>query len=258
MKSYSIFHPFWMSFYSKKLYVDVINNWKGRSFLYLLLLSAILTIPVTVQLKRGIGEMSRELPGIVKQIPEVRIIGGVSSTPQQRPYYIHEVPSGKLIGIIDTTGRHVTLENSDAKFLLSRTKIIYRQNEYETREYSIANVNDLTITNDDIYGWIDFLNSWLAILLAPFVFIGLYIYKIIAALLYSIIAIIIAALTKINVPYSSKLSLSIIAITPSSLVLAIIELLPVPVPQEFLFSLLVTTGFIIFGLVANKSELADH
>jgi hypothetical protein len=39
-------------------------------------------------------------------------------------------------------------------------------------------------------------------------------------------------------------------------VLAVFELISVPVPQEFLFSLLVTSGFMAYGLLANRSELS--
>lgn len=45
MKNYSVFHPLYLSFFSKSLYQDVAKNWKGTGLAYLLLLLALAWVP---------------------------------------------------------------------------------------------------------------------------------------------------------------------------------------------------------------------
>ncbi len=57
MKRFGLFHPIWMSFYSRALYRDVAQNWKGTGFLYLLFLLALSWIHPIVQLHHRVGGM---------------------------------------------------------------------------------------------------------------------------------------------------------------------------------------------------------
>jgi len=256
MRRYSAFHPFWMSFFSRQLYLDVMRHWKGISFLYILLLTVIVMIPAVLQIHRGVNEAMSGLPSVLRQIPEIRIVGGVASTPETRPYFIRDEKTGTAAAIIDMSGRYQSLQGTDANILMTRTKIILKKSEYEIREYSFSTINDLTINNRFLRGWIDLFNTWYLVVLVPFILAGIYVYKLTAALLYSVIAVIIAAVMKIRVPYIAKLSLAAVSMTPSSLVLAGFELGSVKVPGEFLISVAGTAGFMIFGLYSNRDDLS--
>ena len=77
IKKYSIIHLPLFSFFSKKLYRDVGQNWKGANFSYLFLLLAICWIPPTLNLRESLVESldSNQLQ-IINQIPEIHIKNG--------------------------------------------------------------------------------------------------------------------------------------------------------------------------------------
>ncbi|MBN1533079.1 MAG: DUF1189 family protein [Spirochaetes bacterium] len=256
MRRYTVFHPLWMSFFSRQLYLEVLQRWRGMSFLYILLLSLIIMVPALLQVHRGVSEVIRGMPVILRQIPEVRIVGGVASTPETRPYFIRDEKTNRVAAIIDMSGRYRSLRDTEATILVTRTKLLLKKSAYEIREYSFSTINDLTINSRILQGWIDLFSTWYLLVLFPFILAGIYIYKLVAALLYSVIAVVVAAIMKVRISYISKLSLAIVAMTPSSLILAAFDAGSIPVPREFLLSVAVTTGFMVFGLYANRGEIS--
>jgi len=74
MKNYTIFHPLYLAFFSKSLYQDVGRNWKGIGASYLLLLLALCWLPIAWQAHASLDAfIQREAPGLVKQVPEVKV-----------------------------------------------------------------------------------------------------------------------------------------------------------------------------------------
>ncbi len=55
MRKYTIFHPYVMSFFSKDLYRDVGQNWRGIGAFYLLVLLIISWVFVTILIDRQIN-----------------------------------------------------------------------------------------------------------------------------------------------------------------------------------------------------------
>lgn len=255
MKKYSVFHPLWMSFFSKDFYLDVLRNWKGISFLYLLILVVIVIIPPAIHFKQGVSAMVRESPKIVEQMPEITIKGGVVSTPENRPYFIRDPKEKRAYGIIDTSGRYLTVQGTDAVVLMTRNRLFLKHSEVETRQYDLSNITELRITRSDIAGWIDWADKWIVAGVVFFMVIGLYIWKVIAALIYTVICLIITSIMKVTIPYSSKLSLAIIAMTPVSLLIWVFDFFKISIPYEWLLSLAATTFFMAFGIYMNKGSL---
>ncbi len=257
MRKYSLFHGFWMSFFSRQFYLDVLNNWKGASFIFLIMLVAVVTVPVSVQLKKAINEVLDETPALVSQVPEIRITGGIVSTPRPAPYAVRD-KAGKTVAIIDTSGRYKTIEAAGAPLLVTRTGLIFKKSEFETREYNFSSISDLTITGDIINHWIGLFDTWILVVLVPFIFMGMYAYYLMAALCYSLIALVVSSFVKVRTAYTSKLSCAIVAMTPASLIFAVCDLLSFEVPNEFYFSFIVTTGLILYGIYSNRSEIISR
>ncbi len=119
MKKFSIIHIPVLSFFSKELYIDVGQNWKGVNFLYLLLLLAVCLIPTMIKIHADVTDfVNNEAPVIVNQVPEIAITDGQVSIKETQPYYIKDPDSDKILAIIDTTGQIESLENTDALCLL--------------------------------------------------------------------------------------------------------------------------------------------
>src|SRR6185503_9036577 len=130
MKRYSIFHPLVLSFFSKSLYRDVGKNWRGTGLLYLLIILAILWIPTIIKGQLATSAwVTGDSKEITKQIPPITITKGQVSTDVPMPHVIKDPKTGEDIAIIDTTGTYKDLDNSDAKLLLTKSKLIVKRDE---------------------------------------------------------------------------------------------------------------------------------
>ena len=129
MKKYSIIHAPVMSFFSMDFYRDVGLNWKGVGFGYLFLLLAVFWVPKIIRIQWMASDfVEYEAPDVVGQVPEITIADGEVSIKEPQPYYITMPDSNKAIAIIDTTGSIVSLEDSNAFCLLTKTDFIMRNN----------------------------------------------------------------------------------------------------------------------------------
>src|SRR6266550_5998622 len=139
MKRYSIFHPLVLSFFSKSLYRDVGKNWRGTGLLYLLLVLALVWIPTMIAGQIGLSRwVDNDSKAITNQIPAITISNGQVSTDVTTPYFIKDPTTGEDIAIIDTTGQYETLANTNAKLLLTKSKLIVEKSAMETQTYELA------------------------------------------------------------------------------------------------------------------------
>src|SRR5687768_15029809 len=138
MKRYHILAPLVLSFYSKGLYQDVGRNWRGKAFLYLLLLIAICWIPGLIQMQADLAKwVDGEGSALVQQMPRITITNGEASTDVETPYFIKDPKTGKPVIIIDLTGQFTSLKGSEAMVLLTQKQFMVRKNERETRVYDL-------------------------------------------------------------------------------------------------------------------------
>jgi len=102
MKRYSIFHPLILSFFSKALYRDVGQRWRGTGLAYLLLVLAIVWIPTMIKMQFGLAQfVDHDSAKITEQIPAITISHGKVSTNVTTPYYIKDPETGADLIIID-------------------------------------------------------------------------------------------------------------------------------------------------------------
>ena len=75
MRRFGLLHPLVLAFYSQPLYQDVARNWRGITFLYLLIVLALTWLPGMVKVQRDMSEFVRkDAPAVLRQIPRVSII----------------------------------------------------------------------------------------------------------------------------------------------------------------------------------------
>lgn len=255
MKRYSTLHPLLLSFFSKSLYRDVCVNWKGVSFIYLLLLLALSWIPIMVKMHTRVSDfLNQEAPKIVKQVPVITIFKGEVSIDEQMPYFINDPDDDKPFIIIDTTGRIVSLESTDARILLTKSNLIMRKNATETRIFDLSQIDDLVIDRTRIYNWLETLKKWVAIFLYPFVLILSFAYRTMQVLLYAAIGILLAKNLEADLRYRSLVSLSIIAITPVVVLNTVYNYVDVKIPLWWFICFLIAMGYLYFGIKANAEK----
>ena len=196
--------PFW-SFFSKELYSDVAKNWKGVCFFYLFLLILICWIPRMIKLQVGISNITKNVvTDVISQIPDITIKKGKVSIDKPQPYNIIDPKTEKKIFVIDTTGKIKTIKETDAFCLLTADKIIVKKNKFETRSYDLDMIHDFTLTQKRINWWLDFIKSYLVIVLFPIVLFSSYIYTMIQVLIYAAIGLIFVSALKSNLTLKRK------------------------------------------------------
>ena len=249
MKKFSIFQLPVLSFYSSQLYQDVGLNWKGVGLGYLFLLLAICTIPKMFKLHNGLSLfIDREAPPFIEQIPKITIEKGKVHIDQPQPYYIKAPDSNDVVAIIDTTGQIQSLENTEAFALLTKTKLIMRQSNAESRTYDLSQVESFVLDQDKITGWLNTVKKIFIPFLYPFVLLGSFIFRSIQALIYAVIGLFFAALCKTKLSYSALLRLAVVAVTPCIILRTVLEIISIKIPMDGLLFFLIAMAYLFCGV----------
>jgi len=252
---YRIYHPLYMAFYSRDLYRDAARNWKGFAYTYLLFILTLATLASTFQIQHRVSNfVDRSVKTLVGQIPAVTIVDGEISVDCAQPCIIVDPDTGKDLAILDTTGQVTSLQETDAVMLLTHNQLIYRKSARETRILDLSGVEELRIDHQTIQGWLDFVRRWLALIIAPFILIGSFFYRLIQVLVYALIAYILAKIVHIDLPFNALVSIAVVGITPALMFTTLAGLLGVALPQAKFLSFLITAGFLYFAVRANATS----
>ncbi len=255
MKKYSTVHPLFMSFYSKSLYQDVGKNWKKISYLYLVLLLAVCMIPITFKINSAVSDyVLREAPKIVNQAPVITISKGQVSADVQMPYIIKDPDNNKAIVIIDTTGKVDSLKDSGAVALLTKTKLILKRSNTESRALELNGIDNLVINQAKVYDWIESLLEYFPFVLYPFLLLVSFLFRLFQAVVYSLVGIYYARYLKAPLKFSSLISLAIISMTPSIMFDTLYNYLDITVPFWWLINFFIALAYLFFAIRSNSER----
>ena len=252
MRTYKIFHPLWLSFYSKSLYRDIGQNWKGLGFLYLFFLLTLTWLPVAINTHLETQNYrSENAEKIIEQFPTVVIQNGEAHTDVEMPYIILDPETTETLFVIDTTGEINSLEETSADYLITRTRFIARQSRGRSRSFEFQQLEDFTINQENIWYWVNAFVNWFAtvlyLLAVPFSFA----YRILQVLLYGAIGLLFAKGEKASLDYVSLVRLATVAITPGILLDTIVWVTHISIPGWFLLSFILAMVYLYFGVKAN-------
>lgn len=168
---YKYWQALFLSFYSSKLYIDVVKRWKGFGIKYLIFFLLIACIPLAI--KNTIMMNSEIQYGIldpVYLIPKFKIENGQVKFSEKMPYFIKN-SLGKTVVIIDTTGsiNEIKDEYPDLLILINSNKMYFRfpklaflKNDQRNAEFYNAqkvNVHDFTNVLDDEFDGKEFIEE---------------------------------------------------------------------------------------------------
>ncbi|MFZ0034529.1 MAG: DUF1189 domain-containing protein [Sedimentisphaerales bacterium] len=251
MKKFSIIHVPLLSFFSGELYQDVGLNWKGIGFGYLFLLLVICTIPGMFKFQKGLSNfIDEQSPKFVNQVPKITIEKGKVRIDRPQPYYITAPDSNKVVAIIDTTGQIQSLDDANVFVLLTKTKLLSRQNKAEVHTYDLAGVQHFELDRDKVMNWLHVGQKLLIPMFYPFVLLGSFIFRIVQSLIYAAIGLAFAGWCKTKLSYLSLIRLSVVAMTPCIIVGTVLEYASVKLPLAGLWFFLATMVFLLYGIKA--------
>jgi hypothetical protein len=125
---YKFWQALYLSFYSNKLYVDVVKRWQGLGGKYLAFCLLIICIPLAIKNIISMdNQINNGLLEPINLIPKFTVIDGEVKFSQKMPYFIknHE---GNVVVIIDTTGvvNKIKKEYPELLLLINKNKIYFR------------------------------------------------------------------------------------------------------------------------------------
>lgn len=125
---YGYWKALYLSFYSKRLYIDVGMRWKGWAVRYLLLLVGLCSIPLAINLSMDFNELYKEqILEPLSSIPTLYIQNGQISFDKPMPYFIKN-KKGKVVLVVDTSGSISDFTNKkypDLSIIINKNSISF-------------------------------------------------------------------------------------------------------------------------------------
>lgn len=253
MRQFSCIQLLWKSFYSKSAYRDVKNNWGFNVLLYAFLLLAISGGIQMIPFHRSIDTLRQIfVDKYLPQLPEITIEKGKLSTPEHRPYFIKDPDTQEMIGVIDTTGKYKDIDQTEGVVLVTQNQFISRSGE-TIKIMPIPSTLSMSVTKDQVKSFLHKAVSWAYVLAFPFLFLFSFVARFIQCLIFSFLSWIYAKVASISLSFGDVFKLSWVAMTPMVLVTTVLFSFSNVAPgYEFLLSIFLFLGYLIFAIRANK------
>lgn len=230
-------------------YRDFAVQKTGRSMGYLAILTLIIGLPVLLfyanQMTTGTSDLIKEFS---QGCPDFKLENGQLQVFAEMPLNLGD---NELPIIIDTTGQ------TDASIVNQYNEIIlFTQDQYIQKQglqTKITNFSDLkgfTITKAMVESWLPMF-KWLAVIMVLVGLPGIFLFKLIEALLFALVALILGAIFKVSLNYAKALNICIYALTLPFIVQALQKVFwpEFPHPSLLFYALLIT--YLIVGVRAN-------
>jgi hypothetical protein len=259
MKKYSLWHPFFLSFFSKDLYRDVGQSWKGIAALYLLLLLAFCWVFETWAVHVKVSQfLANETPPFIEQIPEITIKDGDVSINEPEPYFISVPETKEVIAIIDTSGQHDSLDNTEAFILLTHNKFIARKSEAETRVFDLSDVDEFFLDQAKVNQYVGIFKAYFPFVFYVFAVIFSFIFRLVLVLMYGVIGFLFCKVVDVKLTYQTLMRLAVIASTPVIILDTVLEVSNIKIPVFWLICFAAVMFYLYFGVRANKVQLVPE
>ena len=254
-RKYSILHLPIMSFFSKRLYRDVGQNWKGSNLSYLFLLLAICWIPPTLTLRKDmIQSLNSNQVQLINQLPDIRISNGRVEIDQKEPYLIKN--NGKTVAIIDTTGSMNYIDDDGVMALLTEDALIVRRGNNQFNTLDLSKVSYFHINKQIANQWIQMTKNSLAPLSYGIFLLLSYIFTVLLMLLIAIVGLILSAMMHSSLKFSGVLRIAAAAATPSIILVTVSVALGRTIPG--LVYIAVTLLYLLAGIISCSKPMEEE
>lgn len=224
MRKTSLLKTIPKAFYSMDLYREVGRQWVGMGFGYLLFVISIFSLPIVIAAIIYTNMMTLDAPFdanyLINQVPEITITKGELSVKVPEPYYIKD-KDGDELAVIDTahpvTDWSAQMKEKTLFAVVGKKQYLFNEQDKNKKTlYDIPETMTTVFTNSDVRIWAGkaLSYSWLAILFAtPFMILGFFLFRIVAAFLYGICGKIISLILRAELSYWDCVRLASVAST---------------------------------------------
>lgn len=269
MQKFKYYQGFYLAFFSKEFYQDVATSWKGIAFSYLFLLVLFSSIPLFFGYMLLTKHYLDDFRKVLDKVQRVEIVNGNFKFTTPSPYYIYDPESPKRILAVISPVKQKNLKSPGEQphpvFFIEPNRVIIYNSASDDNVYYDFPEQDMVVTQQDLVR-----SSWTPVIVIPFLLLllstlGLFLSRIIQALVYSIVGM---GLFKrhhwhAHLDYRATLRITVTALTPVTIISSIMEIIslfsPTFYPYEFWISALfivVTFYYLHFAFKANRKEIA--
>ncbi len=237
-----------------KFYRNIKNNRFSRSFVYLLLLFLIVYFisgtRTFIATRIAIDEL---ISSVNSNIPEFRLENGEFSFEGKMPYIISS--STREAFVIDTTGQvdATVLKEVESGILITKDKVYLKNNQVESREFSLTELKGITLTKADVLEFLPKL-SWIVFIFIAFGFIFVLGWKLLNAVILALLGLIINAIMHSNLKFNNLLNISIFALTLPMLIQLAVNLYGYPIPNFWLIYWGISILYVALAVKSCKDE----
>lgn len=253
MRQYNILKALGLAFYSKPLYKDVAQNWRGTGLLYVLLLALICSITFTHNVYHIVDRLVEAFKPLVAQAPTITIRSGQVSIDQAEPYYIRVPDNDEIFAIIDTTGKTASLEGTTGRVLLTKDRLIIQEG-IKLQNFDLTTAKDATYTAEILQDFLVKLSYIITAIAFPF---GLALYFILGAIAIFCYAALAKLFIYTDISYKATCRLAAIALTPSYLLAALLSVLSFNLPYRWVIFVPLSIGYLIYAIKSNWEPEAE-
>jgi len=270
---YRFLEALYMSFFSPRLYIDVVRRWRGLGLLYLLLMLSIFVLPYAVHIMMEYQQVcEKALIEPVKKLPPFSVRKGVVYFYGAMPYLVKN-SEGEVISLIDTTGKISRLPY----FLYPKATILV------TKRAMHLNLNfptlnflksmDTPATKEEVFhfganenvdivgeGWvhdshINQLSNMMSFLIYPSIvmlYFGIYAVVLLSFALFG--RFVARFVFKVHFTFQEAFRLLIVAATPQALIYFVLFAQNRVYPGTGILYIILLTVYFSFGTVAYRRD----
>jgi len=272
MRSHHLLSPLWRSFYSRSLYCDVAMNWRGVSFLFLLILCMLLQCRVLFSgytLSKDFLQLLNT--SIIEQLPVIVVKDGIATSEHKMPVWVKNADQNPVV-YIDTKNNAKELSDLPQTVAIA----VYRDSMY-VRNASLSQITNATSNEQDpkkitpptlqsypFSAVPDFTmhpeklpthmrHAFISVAIVFFILLILFSYawRLLASVLLALIEYIFSYVVSAHLRYDACLSIAIIAMTPATLIHGALALVDITFPYAQLMYFAITLAYLYFGARAN-------
>ena len=203
------------SFYDPLQYRAAISQWTGIGALYLLILSAIISVFAVGMVGYGAYLFRHnELPAIVKQIPTIIVENGQVSVDAKQPVIIHD-KDDKFKIVIDTNATSEELQKQDVMLGVGKDFVVYKSRDvYDTK--GLQEFKDkMVIDQNSVKSTFTNLTRAIPVVLYPLSVLSQFVNYMFQALLIALCSYALTSIIREEFTLETRMRLAALALTPA-------------------------------------------
>ncbi|WP_133127814.1 DUF1189 family protein [Legionella nagasakiensis] len=269
-------HAMYMSFYSRRLYVDVSKRWHGFGLTYLFLVLMIACVPLSIRIIVDFRQfLDEQVLFPLEELPPLYIQDGQASFDKPMPYTIKN-KQGEIVLIVDTMSTKADLPKLTRNYpklnvLITKNKLYFRpprprfffnsDTQMPTNsfyEQSFSNYeNEVFVGQEVMKSTVISRIKWMAEFLIYFLLFSIFysIYLVLTLTLAFLGQVFAQVLFNVKIKYKESCRLFAVAATPQIVLFLMIAFAGnLMFPGMGVFSIGLLAIYYCYGVIAIKSE----